>query len=150
MVRRQHAADRAIRPKLRSPGHPKYQRHVEVAFWEKIANGLLAEEAARAIGVAQAVGARWFHNAGGMPPFDLKFQPWAAICPLLSARKSRCSEHRTRACGRSLAQSGMTPPPCRVSCVATLPPAAGSCSSTGRRSRSGKPRVNSAYTRRVP
>lgn len=27
------------------------------------------------IGVAQAVGARWFHNAGGMPPFDLKFQP---------------------------------------------------------------------------
>jgi len=75
MVRRQQAADRAIRPKLRSPGHPKYQRHVEVAFWEQIAKGLLAEEAAGVIGVAQAVGARWFHNAGGMPPFDLKFQP---------------------------------------------------------------------------
>lgn len=36
---------------------------------------LLAEEAAGVIGVAQAVGARWFHNAGGMPPFDLKFTP---------------------------------------------------------------------------
>ncbi len=75
MVRRQQAADRAVRPKLRSPGHPKYQRHVEVAFWEQIAKGLLAEEAAGVVGVAQAVGARWFHNAGGMPPFDLKFQP---------------------------------------------------------------------------
>lgn len=75
MVRRQQAADRAIRPKLRSPGHPKYQRYVEVAFWEQIAKGLLAEEAAGVVGVAQAVGARWFHNAGGMSPFDLKFQP---------------------------------------------------------------------------
>jgi IS30 family transposase len=75
MVRRQQAADRAIRPKLRSPGHPKFQRHVEVAFWQQIVQGLLAEEAAGVIGVAQAVGARWFHNAGGMPPFDLKLQP---------------------------------------------------------------------------
>ncbi len=75
MVRRQQAADRAIRPKFRSPGHPKFQRHVEVAFWGQIAKGLLAEEAAGVVGVAQAVGARWFHNAGGMSPFDLKFQP---------------------------------------------------------------------------
>lgn len=75
MVRRQQAADRAVRPKLRSPGHPKYQRHVEVAFWEQIAKGLLAEEAAGVVGVAQAVGARWFHNAGGMSPYDLTFQP---------------------------------------------------------------------------
>ena len=75
MVRRQHAADRAIRPRLRSPGHPKFQRHVEIAFWGQIAQGLLAEEAAAAVGVAQAVGARWFHNAGGMPPYDLKKQP---------------------------------------------------------------------------
>jgi IS30 family transposase len=75
MVRRQQEADRAIRPKLRSPGAPRFQRHVEVAFWEQIAKGLLPEEAAGVIGVAQAVGSRWFHNAGGMPPFDLKFQP---------------------------------------------------------------------------
>ena len=25
--------------------------------------------------MSQPVGQRWFHNAGGMPPFDLKFQP---------------------------------------------------------------------------
>lgn len=75
MVRRQQAADRVIRPKLRSPGHPKFQRHVEVAFWQQIAKGPLAEEAAGVVGVAQAVGARWFHNAGGMPPFDLKHRP---------------------------------------------------------------------------
>jgi hypothetical protein len=69
------AADRAVLPKLRSPGHPKYQSHGEAAFWDQIARGLLPEEAAGVIGVAQAVGARWFHNAGGMPPFNLKIQP---------------------------------------------------------------------------
>lgn len=77
MVRRQQPANRAIRPKLRSPGHPRYQRHVVVTFWEQIARGLLPEGAADAIGVAQAVAAGWFHNAGGVPPFDLKFQPSA-------------------------------------------------------------------------
>lgn len=46
MVRRQQAADRAIRLKSRSPGRPKFQRHVEVAFLQQIAKGLLAEEAA--------------------------------------------------------------------------------------------------------
>ena len=75
MVRRQQAADRALRPKLRSPGHPKFQRHVEMSFWEQIAKGLLPEEAALAVGVSQPVGARWFHNAGGTPPFGLKFKP---------------------------------------------------------------------------
>ncbi len=75
MVRRQQGADRAIRPKLRSPGHPKFQRNVEAAFWAEIAKGLLPIEAAGVVGVAQAVGQRWFRNAGGMPPFDLKFTP---------------------------------------------------------------------------
>ena len=75
MVRRQQAADRAIRPKLRSPGHPKFQRRVEAAFWGEIAKGLLAEEAAEVVGVAPAVGARWFRHAGGMAPFDIVQQP---------------------------------------------------------------------------
>ncbi|MFB6876004.1 IS30 family transposase, partial [Streptomyces sp. NPDC056323] len=70
MVRRQQAADRAIRPKLRSPGHPKFQRHIEAAFWDAIAMGLLAEEAAGDIGVAPAVATRWFRQCGGMRPFD--------------------------------------------------------------------------------
>lgn len=75
MVRRQQAADRAQRPKLRSPGHPKFQRSVVAAFWREIAKGLLPEEASAVAGVAQAVGARWFHNAGGMPPFDFNALP---------------------------------------------------------------------------
>lgn len=75
MVRRQQAADRAIRPKLRSPGHPKFQRRVEAAFWAEIAKGLLPIEAAATVGVAQAVGQRWFRHAGGLAPFDLKFKP---------------------------------------------------------------------------
>ncbi|WP_443689931.1 IS30 family transposase [Nocardioides bruguierae] len=75
MVRRQQAADRAIQPKRRSPGHPKFQRHVEVAFWREIAKGALPIEAAAVAGVAPAVGQRWFRNAGGMAPFDLTFKP---------------------------------------------------------------------------
>ena len=74
MVRRQQAADRAVRTRLRSPGHPKFQRSVMAAFWVEIAKGLLPAEAAEVIGVSQPVGQRWFHNAGGMPPFDLTFQ----------------------------------------------------------------------------
>lgn len=75
MGRRQQAADRAVRPKLRSPGHPKFQRAVEAAFWGQIAKGLLAEEAALVVGVAPAVAARWFRHAGGMAPFDIAQQP---------------------------------------------------------------------------
>jgi IS30 family transposase len=60
---------------LRSPGHPRFQRRVEAAFWTEIAKGLLPIEAAAVVGVSQPVGQRWFHNAGGMAPFDLKFQP---------------------------------------------------------------------------
>ena len=60
---------------MRSPNHPKFPRTVEAAFWAEVAKGLLPIEAAAVIGVSQPVGQRWFHNAGGMPPFDLKFQP---------------------------------------------------------------------------
>lgn len=75
MVRRQQDSDRAVRPKLRSPGHPKFHRNIEVKFWEGIAAGLLPREAADLAGVSHPVGQRWFHNSGGMPPFDIHFQP---------------------------------------------------------------------------
>ena len=48
---------------------------MEVVFWEQIAKGMLPEEASAVAGVAQAVGGRWFRNAGGMPPFDINKQP---------------------------------------------------------------------------
>lgn len=75
MVRREQDAYRATRPRLRSPGRPKFQRQVEVAYWEQIAKGQLAEKAAAVVGVAQAVGARWLHKAGGMPQFDVARKP---------------------------------------------------------------------------
>jgi IS30 family transposase len=72
VVRRQQAADRAVRPKMRSPGHPPFDRELERLFWIEIAKGLLPAEAALAVGASQPVGQRRFHNAGGMPPFQLE------------------------------------------------------------------------------
>ncbi len=72
MVRRQQAADRAKRPKMRSPGHPPLPRETQRLFWIEIATGLIPAEAAFAVGASQPVGQRWFHNAGGMAPFDLQ------------------------------------------------------------------------------
>lgn len=71
MVRRQQAADRAIPRAMRSPGAPRLQREIERLFWIEIAKGSLPAAAALAVGASQPVGQRWFHNAGGMPPFDL-------------------------------------------------------------------------------
>src|SRR6185437_9751955 len=50
---------------------PSHRREVEREFWREIANGLLPEEAADALGVSQAVGSRWFRHGGGMPSVDL-------------------------------------------------------------------------------
>jgi transposase, IS30 family len=68
VVRSQEAADRAIRPKLRLPGHPKFQRAVEAVFWAEIAKGMLPIEAAAVAGVAPRgrpalVPQRWRHGA---------------------------------------------------------------------------------------
>lgn len=71
MVRRQQAADRAIRRAMRSPGAPPHQRETERLFWIEIAKGSLPAVAAIEVGASQPVGQRWFHNAGGMPPLDL-------------------------------------------------------------------------------
>jgi len=72
VVRRQQAADRAKRPKMSSPGNPHHQREIERLFWIEIAKGLIPAAAAFAVGASQPVGQRWFHNAGGMPPFNLE------------------------------------------------------------------------------
>ena len=54
------------RSAMRSPGAPAHRREVERLFWGEIAKGLVAEEAAAAVGVSQAVGGRWFRHGGGM------------------------------------------------------------------------------------
>lgn len=55
------------RDAMRSPGAPSHRREVERAFWVQIATGVTSEKAAEAIGVAPAVGTRWFRHRGGMP-----------------------------------------------------------------------------------
>lgn len=57
------------RSPMKSPGAPGHRREVEREFWLEIAKGLVAEDAARVVGVAPAVGCRWYRHAGGMTPF---------------------------------------------------------------------------------
>ena len=65
--------ERTGRAPMRSPGRPQInQRPVKQAFWECIALGLQSEDAARACGVSQPLGPRWFREAGGMPPMPLR------------------------------------------------------------------------------
>ena len=70
MTGRRRRSDRAQRPVLkRSPGRPGVaQRENRRRLWAAIALGRQSEAAALEIGVSQAVGARWFREAGGMPP----------------------------------------------------------------------------------
>ena len=70
-ARRQWAADRALRPSMRSPGRPEPSRAVQRDFWRLIATGITTVEAARDVGVSWPVGVRWFRHAGGMPPISL-------------------------------------------------------------------------------
>ena len=70
MGMRKRRSDRAGRAVLaRSPGRPGVARREDRRrFWASIAAGLSSEEAAIGVGVSPAVGARWFREAGGMPP----------------------------------------------------------------------------------
>ena len=60
---------RSTRKALLSPGRPPVARreHRRV-FWSAIAAGRSSEDAAAHAGVSPPVGARWFREAGGMPP----------------------------------------------------------------------------------
>ena len=71
MTRRQQAADRAQRPKMRSPGRWGFPRRVEREFWQRIGQGQRTAEAAERVGVSEVIGGRWFREGGGMPPMSL-------------------------------------------------------------------------------
>lgn len=65
-------AIRDMRGYIWSPGRPTTARREDrVRFWEAIARGVTSEGAATEAGVSSAVGARWFRQAGGMPPITL-------------------------------------------------------------------------------
>ncbi len=69
MGARKRRSDQAPRAKSHSPGRPGVARREDRRrFWTLIAAGLSSEDAAIGVGVSQAVGSRWFREAGGMPP----------------------------------------------------------------------------------
>ena len=71
-LRKRQLAVRAMRGQIWSPGRPSTARREDrVRFWEAIARGASSEDGAVATGVSQAVGSRWFRQAGGMPPISL-------------------------------------------------------------------------------
>jgi IS30 family transposase len=70
-ARRQWAADRAMRPPMRSPGRPEPSRTVLREFWRLIGSGITTAQAAEGVGVSVPVGTRWFRHAGGMTPLSL-------------------------------------------------------------------------------
>ena len=65
-------SDRALRPRMRSPGRPTAgRREHRQRFWEGVARGLTSYAAAVAVGLSPVVGSRWFRESGGMKPFTL-------------------------------------------------------------------------------
>src|SRR4051794_37765003 len=72
MGTRRRRSDRSGRGVSRSPGRPGVARREDRRrFWAAIAAGRSSEDAALRAGVSPAVGARWFREAGGMPPSTL-------------------------------------------------------------------------------
>ena len=72
MGTRRRRSDRSGRGVSRSPGRPGVARREDRRrFWAAIAAGRSSEDAAVGVGVSSAVGARWFREAGGMPPATL-------------------------------------------------------------------------------
>src|SRR6266511_2639932 len=70
---RRRVADRAGRPRMRSPGRPSVgRREHRQRFWTAIARGVSSEDAAAEAGVSAAVGVRWFREGGGMPAVSLR------------------------------------------------------------------------------
>jgi IS30 family transposase len=70
-ITKQQRATWPMRGKVYSPGAPSLPREHSVRFWEAIARGQTTEEASAGAGVASAVDAKWFRQAGGMRPISL-------------------------------------------------------------------------------
>ena len=69
MIKWKRRSDRSGRAPLLSPGRPPVAGRNELRrFWAAIASGLSSEDAAAGAQIPQAVGARLFRKAGGMPP----------------------------------------------------------------------------------
>ena len=110
MVRRQRAADRAQRPKMRSPGRWGFPRRVEREFWRRIGQGLRTVEAAEIVGVSEVIGGRWFREGGGMPPMTLA-EPSGRYLSFVEREEIailRAQDHGPREIGRRIGRDAST------------------------------------------
>ena len=78
-ARRQWAADRALRPPMRSTVRPDPSRAMQRDFWRRIVSGVTTVQAAEAVGVSWPVGSRWR---------DATDQPGRAHGPLSVVRRA--------------------------------------------------------------
>ena len=98
MTMRKRRSGRSGRKPLPSPDRPPVAgRDERRQFWAAIAAGLSSEDAGAAAGVPQAIGARWFRKAGGMPPamFMLSAKPLSG-CYLSFAEREEIALMRAR------------------------------------------------------
>ena len=115
MTRRQRRSDRSGRGALYSPGRPSVARREDHRqFWAAIAAGRSSEQAAISVGVAPALGPRWFRQAGGMPPSHLSPSSTPMSDRYLSFTEReelallRAQGHGVRAIGRRLGRAAST------------------------------------------
>src|SRR3954449_9550469 len=112
---RRRRSDRCGRGALRSPGRPSVARREDRRqFWVSIAAGRSSEDAAAGVGVAPALGTRWFREAGGMPPSHLSrsSKPLPERHLSFAEREEiailRAQEHGVREIARRLARAPST------------------------------------------
>lgn len=112
---RKRRSDRCGRAPLPSPGRPPLAgREARRRFWAGIAAGVASEDAAVAAGVSQAVGTRWFREAGGMPPamFGLSAKPLSGRYLSFAEREEiallRVQGYTIREIARRLARAAST------------------------------------------
>src|SRR5215212_7466314 len=108
-------SDRALRAKSPSPGRPGVARREDRRrFWALIAAGQSSWDAAIGVGVSQAVGSRWFREAGGMPPSTLarSSKPPSGRCLSFAEREEialrRAQGHGVREIARRLGRAAST------------------------------------------
>src|SRR3712207_2382638 len=114
MAGRRHS-DRALRAKCPSPGRPGVARREDRrCFWALIAAGRSSWDAAIGVGVSEAVGSRWFREAGGMPPSTLgrSSKPPSGRCLSFAEREEialwRAQGHGVREVARRLGRAPST------------------------------------------
>lgn len=95
---------------MRSPGRWGFPRRVEREFWRRIADGLGTVQAAKAVGVSEVIGGRWFRQGGGMPPMSMA-EPTGRYLSFTEREEiaiQRAQGHGPREIGRRIGRDAST------------------------------------------